>query len=134
MKLQVGVKALIKNKDGEYLFLRRAEAMDAETGPHLDIPGGRIEVDEPLEQALAREIQEETGLSLRAVHKLLAAQDIFVNAKNLRVIRLTYVAEAEGEVALSNEHSDYTWLTIENAMRTNLDPYVREVLVMVDGV
>ncbi|HCR55719.1 TPA: hypothetical protein DIV49_01995 [Candidatus Saccharibacteria bacterium] len=134
MKLQIGVKALIKNKDGEYLFLRRVEAMDTESTPHLDIPGGRIEVDEPLEQALAREIREETGLSLLAVHKLLAAQDIFVNAKNVRVVRLTYVAKAEGKVVLSNEHSDYAWLTIENAMQANLDPYVREVLAMIDSV
>ena len=43
MILQVGVKALIKNDKGQYLFLRRSERMQAETEPHWDIPGGRID-------------------------------------------------------------------------------------------
>ena len=51
MILQVGVKALIKNDKGQYLFLRRSERMQAETEPHWDIPGGRIDPAERLEQA-----------------------------------------------------------------------------------
>ncbi len=65
MNLQVGVKVLIE-KNGKYLFLRRSQAF--KPGPQKwDIPGGRIEPDEPLSEALEREVREETHLSLGGV-------------------------------------------------------------------
>ena len=96
MILQVGVKALIKNDKGQYLFLRRSERMEAEIEPHWDIPGGRIDSTERLEQALAREIAEETNLTLSGVPQLIAAQDILVPAKDLHVVRLTYLVSVGG--------------------------------------
>lgn len=127
MILQVGVKALIKNDKGRYLFLRRSERMQAETEPHWDIPGGRIDPAERLEQALAREIAEETNLTLSGVPQLIAAQDILVPAKDLHVVRLTYVANAHGEIAVSDEHQEYAWMTQDEALASHLDPYIREV-------
>ena len=97
MILQVGVKALIKNDAGQYLFLRRSERMQAEIEPHWDIPGGRIDPTERLPVALAREIMEETGMELTDEPRLVAAQDIMVEAKDLHVVRLTYVANARGD-------------------------------------
>ncbi len=127
MKLQVGVKALV-NKDGKYLFLRRNK--DFKAGPQKwDIPGGRIEPDEPLEDALAREIAEETGLVLNSVDELLAAQDIFVEAKDLHVVRLTYIASAAGDVVISDEHDEYTWMTLDEIRaELHVDSYLKEVL------
>lgn len=127
MILQVGVKALIKNDAGQYLFLRRSERMQAETEPHWDIPGGRIDPTERLRVALAREIMEETGMELTGVPLLIAAQDIMVEAKDLHVVRLTYVASARGEITVSDEHQEHVWMTKEEALASHLDPYIREV-------
>jgi 8-oxo-dGTP diphosphatase len=128
MKLQVGVKALVQNTRGEYLLLRRDKIMDGETESHWDIPGGRIEPDEPLFDALKREIMEETGLNLSAVPELLEAQDIFVPSADLHVVRLTYALEGEGEVIISDEHQEIRWVTPEDTKVLNLDPYLRQVL------
>lgn len=128
MILQVGVKALIKNDAGQYLFLRRSERMQAETEPHWDIPGGRIDPTERLQVALAREIMEETGMELTDEPRLVAAQDIMVEAKDLHVVRLTYVASAHGEITVSNEHQEHVWMTQDEALASHLDPYIREVL------
>ena len=127
MILLVGVKALIKNDKGQYLFLRRSKRMEAETEPHWDIPGGRIDPTERLEQALAREIAEETNLTLSGVPQLIAAQDILVPVKDLHGVRLTYVANAHGEIAVSDEHQEYAWMTQDEALASHLDPYIREV-------
>ena len=126
-KLQVGVKALIE-RNGSYLFLRRSAAFKA--GPQKwDIPGGRIEPDEALEVALAREVREETGLNLSRVDTLLAAQDIFVADADVHVVRLTYRGAAEGEVVISSEHDDYRWMTLEEVQgELYVDSYLKEVL------
>jgi 8-oxo-dGTP diphosphatase len=128
MKLQVGVKALIKNDQGKYLLLKRAQAMTNEIEPHWDIPGGRIEPEESLHDALQREIAEETGLTLSALPRLLEAQDIFVTAADLHVVRLTYEMDGAGEATFSDEHQEAAWMTLDEAKQVNLDPYLRKVL------
>jgi 8-oxo-dGTP diphosphatase len=128
MKLQVGVKALIQNSSGKYLLLRRAKTMINETETHWDIPGGRIEPEEALQDALRREIIEETSLQIETEPELLTAQDIFVPAADLHVVRLTYRLQGDGDVALSHEHQDTKWVTLEEALALNLDPYLREAL------
>lgn len=128
MKLQVGVKALVQNNRGEYLLLRRDKVMHGETEAHWDIPGGRIEPEEALFDALKREILEETGLSIPNTPELLEAQDIFVPAADLHVVRLTYVLQGDGEAVISDEHQEARWATSEKALALNLDPYLRQVL------
>ena len=127
MKLQVDVKVLITQND-TYLFLRRSA--DFKAGPQKwDIPGGRIESDEALEVALAREVNEETGLQLTKVDRLLAAQDIFVPAAEIHVVRLTYTGQAKGDVTIGDEHDDYRWMTREEVLsEPHVDSYLKEVL------
>lgn len=136
MNLQVGVKVLIE-KGGKYLFLRRSQAF--KPGPQKwDIPGGRIEPDELLSDALAREVREETGLTLGSTLELLAAQDIFAADKDIHVVRLTYRVRAEdneGDVVISDEHDDYKWMTrAEVLSEEQLDSYLHEVLNSQEGI
>lgn len=128
MKLQVGVKVLLQNDKDEYLLLRRSEAFHNEKEPHWDIPGGRIDPEEALHDALRREIMEETSLAVDDDFRLLAAQDIMVTAKDLHVVRLTYTAKGTGPVITSDEHQETKWTDREEALKLNLDPYLREVL------
>lgn len=129
MNLQVGVKVLIKNQHGAYLFLRRNPDKYRDMAPQWDIPGGRIDPTEPISDALRREVFEEVGMQIADVPVLLAAQDIFVPHKELHVVRLTYVATATGDVKLSDEHHESIWLTRDEVLADDsLDEYVRQVL------
>lgn len=132
MKLQVGVKILLKNEQGEILLIQRAGKMD-DGEIYWDIPGGRIGEDEPLVDALAREIKEETGLTLSQPPTLLAAQDIFAPKADLHVVRLTYYGIIEGEVTLSDEHQAFKWIPYEGALQEAIDPYLRKVLEEASG-
>ena len=126
MNLQVGVKLLVKDAQGRYLFLRRSPSFKPGV-QRWDIPGGRIEIEEPLDAALTREVREETGLKVKA-SSLIAAQYIFVPEKDIHVVRLTYVGEVEaGEPVLSDEHSEYRWMTKDDAMKEPLDKYLMEI-------
>ncbi len=126
MQLQVGVKVLIKNSKGQYLLMQRSQPLP--DGTSWDIPGGRINPDERLEDALSREVLEETGTTLTSVMTLLQAQDIFVEKAGLHVVRLTYATISEKEVALSDEHQNFRWVSLEEAKELPIDPYLRDVL------
>ncbi len=130
--LQVGVKALIKNKEGKYLLLRRSLRKYPEVISRWDIVGGRIEPGTPLRDNLAREMKEETGLALMGELTLIAAQDI-LRVPGKHIVRLTYIAEAEGEVLLDgNEHDSFVWLSRQQLEeQEGLDEYVKEILYLI---
>lgn len=131
MNLQIGVKVLIKNSNDRYLFIKRTELLQNETEVSWDIPGGRIEPNEALLEALQREIQEEIGIALEEPPRLINAQDIFVPAKELHVVRLTYVIEQDvPSLTLSDEHQSAAWLTLDEAKTSVTEPFLRETLMI----
>jgi 8-oxo-dGTP diphosphatase len=127
MQLQVGVKILLKNKDGKYLTICRSAEKYPEVGAKWDIPGGRINTGSSLIENLKREVEEETGLEILGEPKLIIAQDILKTDKH--VVRLTYLGNAEGEIKLSEEHSEYKWLSLSEISKLEpMDKYFKEIL------
>ena len=128
--LQVGVKALLKNKEGKYLLVRRNPDKYPEVGAKWDIVGGRIHPGTALLENLKREIMEETQLELTKELVLVSAQDI-LRIEGRHVVRLTYVGEIDGEPILDEEHDEYGWFTMSD-MKTmsdnELDIYFKELL------
>lgn len=127
--LQVGVKILIRNRQGKYLLLHRSIKKYPDIDGRWDIPGGRIEAGTPLLANLAREVKEETGLTLGKQLQLIAAQDI-LRTKGRHVVRLTYIGQGVGKVILDpEEHDDYTWFNVkELTKKNNVDVYLRELV------
>lgn len=127
--LQVGVKAFLKNTEGKFLLLKRNPEKYNNTKGSWDLSGGRIELGTSLIENLQREIKEETTLTVISVPQLIYAQDI-LHYENKHVVRLTYVANCEGEIILdTTENTEYKWLTLEEMKRQeDLDQYVKEIL------
>ena len=130
MKLQVGVKAVLRNSEGKILLMKINAEKYPEVGAKWDIAGGRIDPGSTLLENLKREVKEETNLVMKGEPKLLAAQDI-LRVEGKHVVRLTYTVEAEGEVVLDEEHTEFKWFTLDEirAMsEDDLDIYFKELL------
>ncbi|MBT4209876.1 MAG: NUDIX hydrolase [Candidatus Komeilibacteria bacterium] len=129
VKLQVGVKALLKNKEGKYLMLRRSLDKYPDIKGRWDIVGGRIDPGSVLIDNLKREIKEETNLELVGIPKLIAAQDI-IPKPEIHVVRLTYIGEVEGNIRLDESENDqYKWYSAEELKQIDdLDIYFKELL------
>lgn len=86
-----------------------------------ECPGGEVEAGEAPADAAMREVLEETGL--RIAPPLLLREWQYENRQGNVVQALAYVARASsGDVLLSDEHSDFAWLTVQEY----LDRYCRE--------
>lgn len=105
----VAVAAVIVREDGRVLAMRRSAEKDAGAGLWETV-SGRVEPDEPLEDAMLREITEETGVEVRLRPRPV---DAYVARRADRpmcvvVYRADYVA---GEVVRSREHDAHAWWT-----------------------
>ena len=118
-QINFSVKGLII-KDHEFLALHKVSARCG----YFDLPGGKMKPNESAEEALCREILEETSLVVRPI-RLLHHWD-FINDDYL-IMGVIYLCEIlEGEIALSNEHDYYEWLPLNEDSIPLLTPSLAE--------
>jgi 8-oxo-dGTP diphosphatase len=111
----LGIKALIQNPTGQILLLKvnPAKLKGNQHGEYWDVPGGRVQRGSSVEQTLARELEEETGLTtikaFRPFAMILSKIRIPLEPHDVGLILSVYLCEV-GEIAgdaaikLSDEH------------------------------
>ena len=93
---------------GKLLLVRRAH--DPGKG-RWSLPGGRVEHGESLEQAVHREVAEETGLVIDIVGLAGIREVLPRDGAAGHYVVLSYAATWRGgEVTLNDEHDDARWL------------------------
>jgi 8-oxo-dGTP diphosphatase len=122
----IGVHAIIAD-GGRLVVLRRAARMPYRPG-HWDLPGGHLSLGESFEECLAREVGEETGLSIeieRALGLYKAPPDPYVQA-----LFACRPADARRELTLMpGEHVEGRWVTLEQLARlSDVIPYLEGML------
>lgn len=102
----IGVKAVIVNNN-KALVLK-----DVKRYWGYDLPGGRINENESWEEALKRELNEELGLKVFKIGKLLHVfERLDYGKKEASLMLIFFKVKAEiKEIKLSNEHSDFKWV------------------------
>jgi 8-oxo-dGTP diphosphatase len=110
----LGVKALIL-KEGKLLLLQlNPQRLKSAKKDSWDIPGGRIQINELLEDALKREVYEETGLKIIPIRPFMMALShirIPIQDHDVGLVFATYVCEIVGDISisLSDEHTHFDW-------------------------
>ncbi len=118
--LQVAAKALIVNDKGEVLILREPEKDNLGSQDGLyGLVGGRIDSNESYDQALHREVFEETGLKVEILRPIYVGEWYpVINGKKHHIIAVFSVCRAKStDVKLSKEHDDYKWVQPEEAAK-----------------
>lgn len=122
------VGALIRDTEGRFLMIRTHK-----WSHRWGIPGGKIQRGESCEEALRREVREETGLELGRV-AFVMVQDCIEPPEFLRsahFLLLNYLAECVGacpEVTLNEEAQEFVWVTLEEAFEMDLNQPTRVLL------
>ncbi|MCD6434010.1 MAG: NUDIX domain-containing protein [Candidatus Diapherotrites archaeon] len=114
MERSSGCVVFKQNKSREYLLLH----YDA---GHWSFPKGHIEENESAEEAMKRELFEETGIKeIRIINGFREKSKYFYYSKGKRVLKTVeyFLVEAlQSEVKLSFEHQGYEWLKFEKAIQ-----------------
>jgi 8-oxo-dGTP pyrophosphatase MutT (NUDIX family) len=132
----LGVKAIIRNGQGQMLVLR-VSAKEMSNSKHFvggityDIPGGRVEVDDTIEGTLRKEVKEETNLELvdykylTTVFSPIRLKNQFVDSVGL-ILAIYEVQVKEGSINLNSESDSYEWVTPSEASTMFGDKYPQE--------
>ncbi len=121
MKADIVVKSIIYNRAiNRILLMQRCGEDDIGAGT-WENAGGNVESGEAPEDAMKREIREETGITDIKIERV--AYVTLVNAENPYLI-IAYLCEAlSDEVKLSEEHQAYVWAD-EQTCRNKLPKHI----------
>lgn len=121
------VGALVMRDDGRVLVVRTAKWSGL-----WGIPGGKIEWGEPSEEALRRELREETGLEVRDIQFVMVQDAISPPEfyKDAHFLLLNYTCRVDGSdvVVLNEEAQEHAWVTRDEARALALNHPTRILL------
>lgn len=111
-------KAIIFNRHEDILLVRPT------VGTGWTLPGGRIQEGEGAEEALTREITEETGLSIRVGKPVKTMTELWFTDGGEPMFTVVYeCATEESNVTLNDEHEAFEWVPTETAIdRMPIEP------------
>ncbi len=124
----LSAKTLIFNEEGKVLVLRRS-ASHPRKPHHTDLPGGLIEQGEYELIGMAREVNEESGISLDANMCRLYYACTWMTPRGRSLTMLMYHAHLDHtpEVTISWEHESYQWVSIDELLaREDLEEAERQ--------
>jgi len=129
----VSAKAVVRDSRGRCLVLRRSGASKNNAG-FWEFPGGKIDPVEHPDEALVREIREETGLNAQVIRVVGAGESELPDRK---VAYLFFEARVDTDaVQLSSEHDAFQWVERSELKNRQLCPqfmpFAREYSVRSD--
>ena len=116
-KHSVSVSAVVTNDAGQILVIRRAD------NGHWEPPGGVLEREESITDGLLREVEEETGLVVKAE----ALTGVYKNVPRAIVALVFRCRVAEGHPRGTREALECRWLTVEEAVSRMTPAYATRV-------
>jgi acetyl-CoA carboxylase carboxyl transferase subunit beta len=109
------VGAVVAHPDGRVLLIRRARAPSK---GEWTLPGGKLEPAETLEDAVVREVHEETALAIRVVRKLtiyvlsFPAEDRDEHAYDIHEFLCSPV-DPSAPLTAADDAADARWATLD---------------------
>ncbi|MGZ8898723.1 MAG: 16S rRNA (cytidine(1402)-2'-O)-methyltransferase [Limisphaerales bacterium] len=121
------VGALIYNSAGDVLMLRTHKWSGL-----WGIPGGKPKFGESSEEALRREVKEETNLEIEDIRFALVQDCIdsteFYREAHFVLLNYTCIAKGQIDVRLNDEAEEYRWLKPGEAMQLPINQPTRTLL------
>ena len=115
---------IIRNEFGQLYLTQRLEGQDFAQA--LEFPGGKVDADETPEEALKRELKEETGLTIDVVKPAYTFTKI---RKDYQTVGIGYLASTDDDhVSISFEHTDYKWCSIDELKDYLCDEIYQDII------
>ena len=118
------VRGIIKDNDKILIVKRHPKSR---TDPEMwELPGGKVENGEFFADALVREIKEETNLDVKVGDFCDAVQNDYMHKRTVQI--MMYFDEVEGEIKISDEHTDWMWASLDEIRKLEISTSLKKLL------
>jgi uncharacterized protein len=120
---ELNVYAVLRDSKGRILVMKRRE-------PKVwEFPGGGVEWGEAPEEAVRREVKEETGLKIKRMKLLCTSSKVYKKGKvNKHSVYIVFEGRGEGRVKFGVEHSIAMWADLKKVERLKLGLNVEPIV------
>jgi len=123
MDLRFHTKAIIYNQEWKILVQQRSDTWK------WDLPWWRTEIPERIEDAIVREIKEETWIEYIENLEVIHLESDFSVEKDQYFVLVIFKWKTENlESNISHEHQDYAWVTKDELFKIWMSDYLQEAL------
>lgn len=125
----IGTCALLLNPQGQVLLGKRKNSYKAGS---YGLPGGRIELNEPISKAIQREVEEETGIELASLDYVGVVRE---NQGKYDFIHFVYVAEnitQKPKLCEPEKCERWSWVDIRETNNTILPGHLAAIRLYKD--
>ena len=125
----IAIKCVILNENTILLLKKTEREMIGDASNNSwDLPGGRVGYKETTEQAVEREIKEETAICIEDLQ--LKAASTVIRPDGIHLVILLYSCQSnERKIMLSEEHSMYKWFEYDELMKdASIPEWIKEAV------
>ncbi len=129
---RVSCAAIIINEKKEILLLQRSNKEKFFSG-EWELPGGGTMIGEDPENAIKREVKEECNLAINPIAPIsivpFTLDEEGTVTQWIEIIFYCKLSHLSQSVLLSEEHTQYQWLSLEASSIQTLRPFIREIIM-----
>jgi mutator protein MutT len=120
------VKAVIV-EDNSLLLIKRSDKVKYNPNT-ISLPGGHVEVGESIEDAIVREVKEETNLDVEVL-KVNTTWNCMCKEEGLSLKGTSFLCKLlSDDVCLNEEIEDYKWINLDDVKKKDLpEKIVQEI-------
>jgi 8-oxo-dGTP diphosphatase len=124
---KIGVSCFLINED-KVLVLKRSEK-ESFLPKYYELPGGKVEFGESAEEAVKREIKEETGISVKVI-KPYSTFSYTSGDGQRHTIDIQFIVNLDGnnEIFISDAHDAYKWITVDEIDELKISDKMKKVI------
>lgn len=126
MGAKLVVILILKDKDGRILMIKRANTSHGLN--KWNMPAGKAEQGETLEQACKREAKEEVNLTVSNIKLFLQRTEVSTGNVGKVYDCNYFTADFKGKVKINEEASYFRWFTKEDFLKEDIEPDQKDVL------
>lgn len=127
----LSIKVILTDPEGRCLLLKRSESSKNNPGM-WDLPGGKMDEGEQFENAILREVAEETGLRIQLTG---LAGSITSESPFFHVVNVIMTGKpCDISVCLSLEHEAYNWFLPHEIQALNMVEHLQKLTLEHFGI